>query len=57
MPTRQPTEESPDTTPFLRVLTARRKGDWRTCVQHVRGPERVRWTYAGRQHAIGARRT
>jgi len=34
MPTQQPTEESPDTAPLLRVLTAHRKGDWRTDVQH-----------------------
>jgi len=32
MPTQQPTEESPDTVPLLRVLTALRQGDWRTSV-------------------------
>ena len=48
MPTQQPREKSPDTALLLCVLTALRKGNWRTDVQHWRDPERVRWTYAGR---------
>jgi len=41
MPTQQPREKSPDTALLLCVLTALRKGNWRTDVQHWRDPERV----------------